>query len=64
MSAQDGFVSMLVTPEKIAMVIADQSPPHFFAPKLLSCPVSGLETPDSYRKACEDERTEMCGSTL
>ena len=56
---QHGFVSMLAARENIAMIIADQSPPHMPAPELPSCPASELVTPDSYREACEDEHGDV-----
>jgi len=59
MGTQHGFVSMLAARENIAMVIADQSPPHMPAPELPSCPASELVTPDSYREACEDEHGDV-----
>ena len=56
---QHGFVSVQAARENIAMIIADQSPPHMPAPELPSCPVSELVPPDSYREACEDEHGDM-----
>ena len=64
LGVKHGFVSMLAAREKIAMIIADQSPQHIPAPELLSCPSSELVTPDSCRKACEDEHGNVCFNAM
>ena len=58
-AAWHGFVSMLSTWEKIAMIIDDQSPPHMPAPELPSSPANEFVLPDSYHEVCEDEHGDM-----